>query len=407
MCKCCGDRKVEIGIEIVEQLDYVPASFKVIEHATHKFACRPCQEGVVEGKRPKQIHNGGKPGERLIAQIATAKYADHLPLYRQEQIYDREGVNVARSSMGRWLDQSAQAAKPVYERMQELILQSRVLQIDESPIKFIDKGRAVKKIKQGYAWSYYGDEEHPYTIYDLQPDRCAQRAKDFLGSYSNFICTDGYGGYNWYPEELSSNCRVHDRRGYEKALKYDKNKAGAMIALYAKLYEVESRAKGLSHAEIAAIRQKESVPILEQMKGRITQWQLTTPPKSTLGMAVNYSLTRWEKLCRFVDHGFLPIDTNLVENSIRPVSLGRKNWLHVGGEDALETASIHASLVNTCKRLGLNPFLYLRDIFIRLGREDVCIDDLLPDRWQLQNSIDQERENAESKAVKVEGSAPL
>ena len=160
------------------------------------------------------------------------------------------------------------------------------------------------------------------------------------------------------------------------------------MALYTKLYEIESRAKGLSHLEIAAIRQKESVPVLEHMKSLITQWQVTTPPKSTLGMAINYSLARWGKLCRFLEHGFLPIDTNLVENSIRPVALGRNNWLHVGGEDALETASIHASLVNTCKRLGVNPFLYLRDIFIRLGREDVCIDDLLPDRWQLQNPID-------------------
>jgi transposase len=400
-CACCGGRKTEIGAEVIEQLDYEPASFSVIQHTTHKFACVPCQEGVVEGQRPGQIHNGGKPTEGVIAQISTAKFADHLPLYRQEQIYAREGVDISRSSMGRWLDMSAKAAKPIYDRMRELLLQSRVLEVDESPVRFLDKDRLPKKSKQGYAWSYYGDSDHPYVFFDFQPDRCAERPKEILRSFTGFLLTDGYGGYEWYDSERSANCNVHFRRYVEKALKYDKKKAGAVLALYNELYKIEARIRLLSDEQIVLIRQNESLPLLNKIKELLLEWQLKTPPKTTLGIAINYALPRWEKLCRFTRHAFLKMDTNLVENSIRPIALGRKNWMHIGSEEALETASIHATLINTCKRLGVNPFLYLRDIFIRLGREDVCIDDLLPDRWQLQNPLDQDIASAATMAMSV------
>jgi transposase len=384
----CGDTKQEIGTETLEQLDYIPASFKVIEHVTHKFACKKCQEGVVEGRRPAQIHNGGKPAEGLIAQIATAKHADHLPLYRQEMIYAREGVEVPRSSMGRWLDLSAQAAKRIYDRMRELVLQSKVLEADESPVRFLDKNRLPKKSKMGYVWVLRGDSEHPYTIFDFQPDRCADRARDLLRGFENILLTDGYGGYEWYERSLSANCNVHGRRYFEKALKYDKKKAGLVLALYTKLFEIEERNKHLNEEELLVVRRRESMPLLTQMKELLQSWQLSTPPKTSLGIAINYVLPRWDKLCRFTEYGFIRPDTNLVENSIRPIAIGRKNWLHIGSEEALETASIHATLVNTCKRLGVNPYLYLRDIFIRLGREDVDIDELLPDRWVNQNPID-------------------
>jgi len=397
----CGDRKQEIGIEILEQLDYIPASLKVIEHVTHKFACKACQEGVVEGRRPAQIHNGGGAAEGLIAQISVAKHADHQPLYRQEEIYAREGVEVSRSSMGRWLERSAEAAEPIVERMHELILQSRMLQVDESPVLFIDKKRLPKKSKTGYVWTLRGDADHPYTLFDFQPDRTAERAKVLLRGYSNILLTDGYGGYEWYERLLSANCNVHARRYFEKALKYDKAKAGAVLAMYTRLYEIEESIKGFTEAQILEERQKQSVPILNQMKGLLQSWQLIVPPKTSLGIAINYALPRWDKLCRFTEYGFLSPDTNLVENSIRPIAIGRKNWLHIGSEEALETASIHATLVNTCKRLGVNPYLYLRDVLIRLGRGDVDIDDLLPDRWVNQNPIARFDANAESNAATV------
>ena len=399
----CGAQKKEIGTERTEQVDYVPASFKVIEHVVHTFACKESQEGVVGGKRPAQILSGGKATEGMIAQVSVAKYSDHLPLHRQVQIYAREGVELSSSSMGRWLDASAEALKPIYERMHELILQSREVQADESPVLFIDKKRESKKGKTGYVWDLYGDADHPYTYFDFQPDRCAERAKKILKGFSNILLTDGYGGYKWYERLQSASCNVHNRRYFEKALKYDKKKAGMVLALYTELYKIEDLNKGLDEVQILEVRQRESLPIMNQMKGLLQSWQLGTPPKTSLGIAINYGLARWDKLCRFTEYGFLKLDTNLVENSIRPIAVGRKNWQQIGSEEALETASIHASLVNTCKRLGVNPYLYLRDVLIRLGQGNVVIDDLLPDRLENQNPLPQPESeaSAEVRAVTV------
>jgi hypothetical protein len=283
---------------------------------------------------------------------------------------------------------SAQAAMSLYDRMHEIILESDVVQADESPVLFLDKQRLPKKCKQGYAWSYYGDDKHPYVLYDLQPDRTAERPRAFLNGYSNLLLTDGYGGYDWFESERHANCLVHLRRKIEQSLKYDKTKAGTVLAMFNELYKIEDRMKGAPNAEVLLVRQTESLPLLNRMKELFLEWQIKTPPKTTLGIAINYALPRWEKLCRFTKHACLRPDTNLVENAIRPIALGRKNWLHIGSEEALLTTSVHASLVNTCKRLRLNPFLYLRDVFIRLGRGNECIDDLLPDRWQLQNVIE-------------------
>jgi transposase len=396
-------QKKEIGTKRTEQVDYIPASFKVIEHVVHTFACKECQEGVVGGKRPGQIFSGGKATEGLIAQVSVAKYADHLPLHRQVQIYAREGVELSSSSMGRWLDASAEAMKPIYERMHEFILESRVVEADESPVLFIDKKRELKKGKTGYVWVLYGDAAHPYSYFDFQPDRCAERAKKILKGYSNILLTDGYGGYEWYERLRSASCNVHNRRYFEKALKYDKKKAGMVLALYTEMYKIEDLNKGLDEAQILEVRQRESLPLMNEMKGLLQSWQLVTPPKTPLGIAINYGLARWDKLCRFTEYGFIKLDTNLVENSIRPIAVGRKNWLQIGSEEALETASIHASLVNTCKRLGVNPYLYLRDVLIRLGQGNVVIDDLLPDRWENQNPLPQPESeaSAEIKAATV------
>jgi transposase len=386
-CEECGNEKSEFGKEVTEQLDCVPATFKVIEHVVHKFCCSRCQEGVVEGKKPSQILNGGTPTEGVIARVITAKWADHLPLYRQEQIYAREGVEISRSSMGRWMDVGAVEAKPIVDRMHELILEGSVIQADETPVLFIDKDRPVKKGKQGYAWTYYGDAKHPYVLFDFQPDRCAERPKEILKGYSNFLLTDGYGGYDWYQREKSANCNIHLRRYLEKAEKYDKKKAGLALAIYSELYKIESRIQSLTESEILQARNEESRPLMAKLKELLFDWQISTPPKTSLGIAINYGLPRWDKFCRFLDHACLKMDTNLVENSVRPIALGRKNWMHVGSEDALETASVLASLVNTCRRLNVNTFVYLRDILIRLARGDADIDNLLPDKWVCENPL--------------------
>lgn len=384
----CGCKKTEVGHETTEQLDHTPASLKVIVHIAHTFACPKCQEGFVSGKKPEQIFSGGKATEGLIAQIATAKYADHLPLYRQEEIYAREGAEVSRSSMGRYLERGAEKLKAVRARMIELAVQGIVVQVDETPIKFISPERTAKKVKTGYCWALYGDTKFPYVIYDVQPDRCAVRAQNLLAGFENYLLTDGYNGYDWYDRSKSANCNVHARRYFEKARNYDKEKSDIILALYGKVYDIEKRIGDLTESEILEVRQRETVPIMNEIKAYLDKWKLSALAKTPLGIAVNYAHLRWDKLCLFTKHGFLRPDTNLVENSIRPIAIGRKNWLHIGDEAALETASLYLTLVNTCKRLNINPYLYLRDLFIRLGRgEDDDIEDLLPDKWINKNPL--------------------
>ena len=382
LCACSNTQMTEFGVEITEQLDFVPANFRRNRHIVHKFSCAKCHK-VVEGKKPEQIHSGGMPSEGLLAQIITAKHVDHSPLERQAKTYARQGVDLAVSTLGRWMRMSAMALKPILKRMYELVLRCRLLEADESPFDFLDKKRVLKKIKQGYFWAYYGDDDYPYVVFDFQPGRGSEHPKKFLTGFDGFLLTDGYGGYIWYDREKSLNCNVHCRRNFEKALKANKKEAGFAIAVYQKLYAIERKICDLPEEQRLKIRQEESSPILEQFHSWLLEKQKSEPPKTLLGVAINYALERWDKLTRFTEHGFLKMDTNLVENSIRPHAITRKNCLFAGSEDGGETAAIHASIVNTCKRLGINPFDYLKDVLTTLGANpEINIDELLPDRWK-------------------------
>ena len=373
----------EFALEITDQLDFIPANFKIIRHIVHKFNCNQCHKGVAEGKKPEQIHRGGQPTEGLLAQLATAKHVDHSPLERQAKTYARQGVTLSVSTMGRWMRMSAKALKPIVQRMHKLVLLCRLLEADESPLDFIDKKRILKKIKQGFFWAYYGDEDYPYIVFDFQPDRCKERPMNFLTGFDGFLLTDGYGSYLWYDQEKSLNCNVHCRRYFEKAMKANRKGAAFAIAIYQKLYAIEGRVRNLPEDERLRIRQEESVPLFDQFHKWLLEKAKTEQPKTLLGVAINYALERWQKLTRYTKLGFLKMDTNLVENAIRPHALTRKNCLFAGSEDGGETAAIHASIVNTCKRLGINPFEYIKDVLNRLGANpNIDIDELLPGRWK-------------------------
>jgi transposase len=378
----CGVIMTEFGVDITEQLDYKPANFKVIQHVTHKYSCKHCRSTVVQGRRPEQIHSGGQATEGLISQISVAKYADHSPLSRQEQTYAREGVPLSESTMGRWLEKSADSLKAITDRMLELMKTGTVLQADESPFDLLDMKRAAKKVRKGYVWALYGDAGHPYVYFNFESNRNADTAKEMLSGFDGLLITDGYGGYLWYQPDKSANCNVHARRYFEKALKYDKKKAGMVLALYTELYKIEESIRDKPAAEIMQTRQELSLPLMQRMHGLLTEWRPFVPPKTTLGVAINYALERWQKLTLFLSHSSLRPDTNLVENAIRSIAIGRRNWMKVGGEGGLQTASVHSTLVNTCKRLRINPYLYIRDVLIRLGQGEKNIDELLPDRWQ-------------------------
>ncbi len=378
----CGCEMTEFAVEVTEQLEYKPANFGKIKHIVHKYRCGTCRS-VREGKKPEQVHSGGVPAEGLLAQLAVALHADHQPIERQAKTYARQGVDLAVSSLGRWVALTAEKMKRITNRMSELVLESRVLQADESPLDFIDLSRPARKVKQGYFWAYYGDESVPFIVFDFQTSREGKHCLKFLKGFKGFLLTDGYGGYEWYDSEKSFCCHVHARRYFEKALKANKKEAAYALAIYRKLYEIEDRIKHSSETERYEVRQKESLPLLNQFHAWLTEKQLTAKPKTPLGTAINYALARWEKLVRYTKYGCVPMDTNLIENAFRPHALTRKNIMCAGSAVGGTHNAILATIVNTCKRMKINPFDYIRDCLVRLGTNpSMDVDELLPGRWK-------------------------
>ena len=386
VCDCCGKEKKEIGCETTRQIEYVPATLKVIEHVQFKYACSNCQEGVATAAKPAQPIAGGIAGPGLVAHIAVSKHGDHLPLYRQEQIFKRLGYSVSRASMSRWMKELATIAWGVVNRMRELLLLSRAIHADETPLEFIDREKPRGQTRTGFLWTYYGDEEHPYVYFDFQPSRAAAAALSFLGDYTGYVHTDGYVAYELLKglgRAKLVGCNAHARRGFEKALKSNFEESSHALAFYTKLFSLERNWKNYSEEERLEARKREALPLLNELESWLREKQLNALPRMKFGQSVNYCLNRWEDLKRYTEQGYLKIDNNLVENAIRPIAISRKNWLFAGSEEGGETAAIIASLIGSCKRNGVNPQDYLTDIIIRLTQNPgQDIDALLPDRWQ-------------------------
>ena len=382
--ECKGDRNV-IGSESYKELEYIPGSFKVIEHVQLKYSCKSCQGHVELAPRTgSQPIAKGMSGFGLLAQIITSRYCDHLPLYRQEQIYWRQGAEIARSTMCRWMQACASKAKQLYIVEKEEVLKSKYIHADETPIKFIKKGAG--QAQTGYAWTYLGDEQHRYLVFEFHPNRNHEHAQNFLKDYDGFVQADGYQGYDALHDAAKAkrlSCMAHFRRYFEKALSSDHAAAGEALARINVLYKIEENAKDKSEDERFELRQRDAMPRLDDFKSWLQELSTRKLPKSPVGKAIYYGLGRWEKLSRYTEKGFLPIDNNPAERALRPVAIGRKNWMFLGDEDAGETFSILASLSNTCKIHGVDPFKYWKDILRRLTNNDYdSLQDLLPDRWQ-------------------------
>jgi transposase len=380
-CPTCKQERVPIGHESSEELEFVPASFRVIKHVQVKYGCRQCQEQIILATRTDiQPIEKGMPGFGLLAQIIVSKYLDHLPLYRQEQIYWRQGADIARSSMCRWQRVCAERLKPLLDLMKEEVLKSKVINADETPVRFLKPGAG--KAPRGYVWTYVGDNEHPYVLFEFHPDQSAERPKQFLGEYAGYLQTDAYTGYNGLHllgKVKAVACFAHARRYFEKALGSEKLLAEEGLARIAILYDIERRIKELDDTERSAIRLLEAVPRLEELRAWLETVKQRTLPKSAIGEAISYTLNNWTKLYRYTEQPFLSIDNNLAENSLRPIALGRKNWLFIGSEDSGEVFSVLGSLANSCKRLGVEPFSYFRDVLQRISaRSYTDLRELLP-----------------------------
>lgn len=381
----------KIGEEVTEELEYRPGKFFVRQFIRPKYA-RPNhiedKPGVVIGNLPARIIEKGIAGPGLLAQVMVDKFVDHLPLFRQNERFKRIGINFPASTMSDMVTQSCHELEVLYETHQQLVLSSGYLEGDETTIKVLDKDKK-GKTHLGYYWVYRAPLEN-LVLFDYRPGRGGAGPKELLKDFKGYLQTDGYDVYDYFGNQEGITlvgCMAHARRKFHEALPNDKQRAEYVLTLMQKLYDTERKAKNenLMHEQRYELRQQESLPVLNEL----AQWmkeQYAATPGSSIGKAIAYSLRRWDKLCLYTTDGKLQIDNNLVENSIRPIAIGRKNYLFAGSHQAAQRAAMLYTLFGTCKINNINPYDWLKDVFTRLPTHPINkIAELLPHRW-LKNS---------------------
>jgi len=399
ICSCCGKEMAKIGEDATEKLEIVPARLYVKRHVRPRYGCGSCKDKVAQAPGPEFALPRANAGASLLAYLIVGKYADHLPLCRMERIFGRYGIDIPRARMCDWLMTASELVRPLVDLMfQRALGRSEVLGIDETPIQMQTRGAPGRKTKQCYLWVYRGDELAPYTLFEFLESRGRAGPETRLSDYTGYLQSDGYGVYTSLEKDgkmcfTPVRCWAHARRKFFDAAKGGSADAESALELIGRLYEVEKEGrkrmdgeKEFGFEELRVLRQKKSVPAL----GDLREWlerKLLAVPKSPLGSAIGYTLDNWEALCIYTADGAIPIDNNAVERSIRPVAVGRKNWLFAGSERGGEAAANFFSLIESARRAGLNPFEYLTGVFRRIASCPITrLEDLLPDHWQAQNS---------------------
>lgn len=396
-CPNCGGAMRRLGEDVTEVLEYVPASFKVIRHVRPKLSCRIC-ETIVQVPMPSLPIERGRPGPGLLAHVLVAKYADHLPLYRQSGIYAREGVDLERSTLADWVGRSAALLDPLVTALRKEVMASDVIHGDDTPVPVLAPG--LGKTKTGRLWAYVRDgrpcasTSPPAAAYFYSPDRKGEHPQAHLKSFKGVLHADGYAGFNAVFETgkvTEAACWAHVRRKF-----FDVHAAnGSSVAREAldrigALYGIEAGHRGKPPDERQRGREQQSLPLLDDLKA----WLETTLPKlsgkSDLAAAMRYALNRWDALRRYAHDGRTEIDNNAAERSIRGIALGRKNYLFAGSDAGGERAAAIYSLIETAKLNGLDPEAWLRDVLARIADHPVNrVADLLP--WNCQANPSQAR----------------
>lgn len=355
---------VKIGEEITEQLDYEPGKLFVNRYIREKFA-KPNGEGVLIAPLPNFIIQRGMAGAGLLAWIIIQKYVDHLPLYRQIEQFKRFGMPVPSSTMSDWVAMSLNELTPLYEALKKKVLSSNYLQADETPIKVLDDKKK-GETHRGFYW-VYRDPQSGLVLFDYRKGRGREGPSEILKDFEGYLQSDGYSAYeNFNTGKITLiHCMAHARRYFEHALDNDRKRAEHALKEIQELYNIErfARENKFTQVERYEVRQEESILILNNMHRWLKENILQVTPKSAIGQAISYSLTRWDKLMIYASDGRLEIDNNLVENSIRPIAIGRKNYLFAGSHDAAQRAAMIYSLLGTCKLKGVEPFAWLKNVF--------------------------------------------
>ena len=383
-CGTCDEDLRRIGEEVSERFEYIPAQMMVIEDACQKYAC-DCTVKVA-GK-PAQPIEKSTAGASLLAQVIVSKVADHLPVHRQAKMFRRFGVEIADQTICGWMRQSAELLDPLYERLKQFVLSSKVVGTDDTPVKVLD--RTLPHTRKGRIWPYVGDRDHPAVIYDYTPTRERAGPERFLKHFRGFLQADAYVAYDSFftdPKRglVEVGCWAHARRHAFQARETDQTRMGVVLAYVGKLYAVEkqSRKSEIRGEQLRLLRQQVSRPLLDQLHEYLLKLRQELLPKSEAGKAVEYILKNWMALTRFVEDGDLSIDNNHTERSLRGIAVGRHNWTFLGSDRGGRTMAVLRSFAASCELVKIDPFAWFRDVLARIGSHSIQkLDELLPHRW--------------------------
>lgn len=373
-----------IGEEVTEELEYEPGNLYVNKIVRPKYA-RPDNGGIATASMTERPLPKAIAGAGLLAQIVIDKYVDHLPLYRQMERFKREGMIIPYSTITDWVSGTCKLIEPLYEALKKLVLQSDYVHADESPIKVLDKDKK-GTTHRGYFWVYHNSIKK-VVFFDYRQGRGREGPEEILKDFKGYLQTDGYPLYDFFKQKEGItvlHCMAHARRMFYDALENDTTRADHALQQFGLLYDIERKAKTLSlnEAAVMELRQKEALPVLQILENWMKEEYIKVPPKSAIAKALQYSIGRWHELKVYTTDGKLKIDNNPVENSIRPIAIGRKNYLFAGSHEAAQRSAVLYSLMGTCKLHNVNPFVWLRDVLKRLPTHHInLIDELLPQNW--------------------------
>ncbi len=403
LCPCCAGKMHVIGEDTAERLDVIPAQYRVIVTHRPQYACRACEAAVVQSPAPERLIKGGLPTEAMVASVLVAKYAWHLPLYRQSQMLRSQGIAIERATLAFWVGYAAAELKPLYHRLRDLILGSVKIAADETIAPVLDPGRG--QTKKGYFWAIarddrpWGGTDPPAVAYSYAPGRGAIHGLKLLATYRGIVQCDGYAAYKTIADDAHAGdaitlafCWAHLRRKFFDIVKGGSAPiASEALERIAALYAIENTIRGSSADERRAVRLEKSKPLVLALKLFFDEQLVRVSGKSIIAEAIRYGLNHWDGLVRFLDDGRIELDTNIVERGIRPIALNRKNALFAGHDGGAENWACLASLIETCKLHGVDPQAYFADVLTKLVNlwPQSRLDELLPWAWAANRTTSQ------------------
>jgi transposase len=388
VCTHCGEAKARIGEDESRVLEFIPARFELHVHVLPKYACSHCRDGVATPEPPPRAVSGCIAGAGVLAEVVVSKFAEHLPLYRFEDISTRYGLHIPRSTLCDWVASVAELLKPLYELEKSLVRMAPVIWTDDTSVTVLggDKPGSHK----GQFWVYIGPSTIPYDVYDFTENRKRDGPAKFLEEYAGYLQADAFSGYDGIftgsdGRIVEVACWAHARRKFFEARSSSPAEASLILEMIRRLYEVEDRARPLDDDARRTMRQTEAVPILDRLRMELDRLSSKLLPKSALAQAVTYAMNQWRALCRYTEDGRLSIDNNVSERRLRDQAIGRKNWMFLGSNEAGSRAAVLCTIIAGAKRHRLEPWAYLRDVILRISVDSSCevLTNLLPDHWAL------------------------